>query len=187
MKITIEIDIPEDIALKSERLQELYAISFEDLNVKEFDEMDVLHQELTEFIASNQDVLMVALLNKKYVENTEVTEEHIQKLFDKMIEDYARTWLSNPTIDDERMAFRQEMCKQYKENLHFDVLQKYIRIVRDDTAAGFIVNTKSDKKYPLGTLLYAKSWHTPSRNHARGNIFEVEKAKIRWTGVPTLI
>jgi hypothetical protein len=78
------------------------------------------------------------------------------------------------------------MVENYCNNLKYTVGKKYIKIVNNGSAAGFIVNIESDKKFKRGDLLKAASWNAPARNFSRGNIFTDNIAdikSIKWTGV----
>ena len=58
--------------------------------------------------------------------------------------------------------------------------QKYIKIIRDNSVWGFIVNTDNDKVFKKGDILKFPGWNAPARN-ARGNIFD-DDYYINWTG-----
>jgi len=57
---------------------------------------------------------------------------------------------------------------------------KYIKIIKENSVWGFIVNTDNDKKFKRGDILKAAGWNAPARNAARGNIFE--NYSVAWTG-----
>ena len=57
---------------------------------------------------------------------------------------------------------------------------KYIKIIKENSVWGFIVNTDNDKKFKRGDILKAAGWNAPARNAARGNIFE--EYSVAWTG-----
>ena len=75
-------------------------------------------------------------------------------------------------------------CKQQMENFYNDIEvrpgQKYIKIIRDRSVWGFIVNTENDKKFKYGDILKAAGWNAPARNQARGNLFT--GYDVFWTG-----
>ena len=60
-------------------------------------------------------------------------------------------------------------------------LMKYIKIISNRSAWGFIVNTDDDKLFKKGDLLKCAGYAAPARNKARGNVLEGGFA-IRWTG-----
>jgi len=62
---------------------------------------------------------------------------------------------------------------------------KYIKIIKDGSVWGFIVNTDKDKKFKYGDILMAAGYNAPARNKARGNIFE--KYSVAWTGPHYLV
>ena len=59
--------------------------------------------------------------------------------------------------------------------------QKYIKIIRENSVWGFIVNTDNDKVFKKGDILKAAGWNAPARNAARGNILD-DDYYINWTG-----
>ena len=62
---------------------------------------------------------------------------------------------------------------------------KYIKIIKENSVWGFIVNTDNDKKFKKGDILKAAGWNAPARNAARGNVFE--NYSVAWTGPHYLI
>jgi len=62
---------------------------------------------------------------------------------------------------------------------------KYIKIIKENSVWGFIVNTDNDKKFKRGDILKAAGWNAPARNAARGNIFE--NYSVAWTGPHYLV
>ena len=59
--------------------------------------------------------------------------------------------------------------------------QKYIKIIRENSVWGFIVNTDNDKVFKKGDILKAAGWNAPARNAARGHILD-DDYYINWTG-----
>ena len=62
---------------------------------------------------------------------------------------------------------------------------KYIKIIKDGSVWGFIVNTDKDKKFKYGDILMAAGYNAPARNKARSNIFE--EYSVAWTGPHYLV
>lgn len=59
---------------------------------------------------------------------------------------------------------------------------KYAKIVANNSVWGFVVITDTDKKFPKWSILKAAGWNAPARNFARGNLLELNKMTVRWTG-----
>ena len=106
----------------------------------------------------------------------------ITNLANSMTADYA-LW-QNRLIQQPSQEIKDNMLESYENTLEFQEGRKYIRVVTDRSCAGFIVNTDDDPKFKRGDLLKSASWKTPSRNFARGNIFNNDDVlKVRWTGI----
>ena len=106
----------------------------------------------------------------------------ITNLANSMTADYA-LW-QNRLIDQPSQAIKDEMLERYENTLDFQEGRKYIRVVTDRSCSGFIVNTDNDPKFKRGDLLKAASWKSPTRNFARGNIFNNDDVlQVRWTGI----
>ena len=75
-------------------------------------------------------------------------------------------------------------CKESTDKMDESIVvkygQKYIKIIKENSVWGFIVNTDDDKKFKKGDILKAAGWNAPARNAARGNVFE--NYSIDWTG-----
>lgn len=100
--------------------------------------------------------------------------EAIANLIEAIKFDYAnRSWGSSDEI-------KNRMIEEFNKGLSFVEGSKYIKIVKDGSAWGFVVNTKEDKKFKYGDILKAAGWAAPARNQARGNVFE--DYQINWTG-----
>ena len=59
---------------------------------------------------------------------------------------------------------------------------KYIKLIRDRSVWGFVVNTESDSKFKRGDILMAAGWAAPARNKARGNVLDGDLSWVQWTG-----
>lgn len=73
------------------------------------------------------------------------------------------------------------MISEFNEKIGYSVGKKYIKITKEGSVWGFVVNTEKDKKFRKGDILKAASWSTPARNAARGNILD-GGYNINWTG-----
>ena len=74
-----------------------------------------------------------------------------------------------------------QSADKFGSQLQYVVNKKYIKITRQGSTWGFVVNTHDDKKFKRGDILKAQGWNTPARNHARGNVFEGNYV-VEWTG-----
>ena len=97
--------------------------------------------------------------------------------------DYQRFWLSSNSVAEQGTLspFAQEQIDGFMESLEFRGGSKYIKVIRENSVWGFIVNTESDSKFKYGDILKAAGWAAPARNKARGNIFE-DLSWVQWTG-----
>ena len=69
---------------------------------------------------------------------------------------------------------------RFNSSLEYKEGKKYIKIISDRSAWGFVVATDSHNKFKRGDILKAASWSAPAMNSARGNVFE--DYIIQWTG-----
>ena len=99
--------------------------------------------------------------------STEMKEE-LEVLKQVCIEDYCS------------YNFHESMKENYANNWTYSAGKKYIKIVKDSSVWGFIVNVETDPKFKYGDILKPASFSTPARNAARGNIFG--DYKVQWTG-----
>ena len=104
--------------------------------------------------------------------NTTMTEE-MNVLIEAIKADFAQ-W-------GEVTEIRAKLIEKFNENISYTVGKKYIKVVKESSVWGFIVNTENDKKFKKGDILKAASWEAPARNKPRGNIIE-GGYKIQWTG-----
>lgn len=104
-------------------------------------------------------------------------QEQIEFLLDKIALDYERENKDN--LDNEWVKTYLQRMRD-REILTYSEGKKYIKIIREGSVWGFIVNSHDDKKFKYGDILKAKNWQTPERNQSRGNVFE--EYSIKWTG-----
>jgi hypothetical protein len=105
----------------------------------------------------------------------------LEGLLTKIHEDYISFNSGLSSRAPEREPQRQKMNAEFREGLKYKIGSKYIRIISGNSVWGFVVNTTNDKQFRYGDILKAASWATPSRNKARGNVFE-PPLRVSWTG-----
>lgn len=104
--------------------------------------------------------------------------EAIARLIEAIVADYA-TW-TNKSFKDGDTERGKERTAKFADSISVNIGNKYIKIVKDGSVWGFVVNTENDKKFKYGDILKAATWATPARNAPRGNVFG--EYEIRWTG-----
>ena len=116
-----------------------------------------------------------SLMNMEKDMNEEM-EVALDNLIDRIVEDYSRY-----TKD-----FNHSRLDQFHAGLTISEGQKYIKIIKGDTADdqtsvwGFVVK-EDTPKFKRGDILKPASWASPATNKARGNILS-DDYKIMWTG-----
>ena len=115
----------------------------------------------------------------------EALVDHLDELLEAIRGDY-KSWsdLSNRYDGDteSRRAIRDDMIAEFNSNLHYNAGKKYIKIWCKNTIWGFVVACTNDKKFQFGDLLKPAGWKTPARNFRRGNVFDLDAKRIRWSG-----
>jgi hypothetical protein len=109
-----------------------------------------------------------------------IMNEAIQNLKDRMIDDY-NDW-TNRVAKGELSEHNLEMMRQYEEEIEFVEGRKYIKVLQNRSAWGFIVATDDDKLFKKGDILMAAGYNKPARNKARGNVFDLDNTRVQWTG-----
>jgi hypothetical protein len=84
--------------------------------------------------------------------------------------------------DGEFTDTNKRMMAEYADGIEVVGGRKYIKVIQNHSAWGFIVATDDDKKFAKGDILMAAGWAKPARNKARGNIFDLENTRVQWTG-----
>ncbi len=110
-------------------------------------------------------------------------EIEITELLEKIKEDYLNFKLASGYAHTE---ISKKMIVEFNDGLKVLTGKKYIKIEKENSVWGFIVNTETDKKFRKGDILMAASFKAPARNHARGNIIDGDY-QINWTGPNYLI
>lgn len=106
----------------------------------------------------------------------------IDKLLVAIKQDYAN-WTgaaSEKAGKAGRSDYFQRTLDEWDDKVTVKYGNKYIKILRDGSVWGFIVNTDADKKFALGDILMAAGYNAPARNKPRGNVFG--DYSIKWTG-----
>ena len=107
--------------------------------------------------------------------------ENLDQLFNAIINDYEKS--SSTAISNNNSYVIERIAKMKSgEILYAEVGRKYIRIVSDGSAWGFVVNTHDDPKFKYGDILLAAGWKAPAKNHARGNVIDCEFNTVSWAG-----
>lgn len=101
-------------------------------------------------------------------------KEQINKLIEVIKADYAKFMNKDTEV-------QKQMREDFNNSIKVLYGSKYIKIVKDGSVWGFIVNTDSDKKFRKGDILKPAGYKTPARNAARGNILDGGYS-ISWTG-----
>lgn len=111
---------------------------------------------------------------------SDMMNKAITNLMTAIFNDYATSMKCRSDDTEDRKAIRERMVNEFRESLSFSEGKKYIRIIKDNSVWGFVVNINDDKKFRYGDILKAAGWSTPARNVPRGNVFE--EYSIAWTG-----
>jgi hypothetical protein len=104
----------------------------------------------------------------------------VARLIEAINADYVRSYGDLSNLPEDRREHRMKSLEKFKNSLSVNVGKKYIKIVKDNSVWGFVVNTSDDRLFKYGDILKAASWAAPARNGARGNVFEDYDAN--WTG-----
>ena len=73
----------------------------------------------------------------------------------------------------------KQMIEEFENGFEITEGKKYIKILSNRSAWGFVVKN-DDGKFKAGDILKAAGWNAPARNAARGNVFD--GYQIQWTG-----
>lgn len=130
--------------------------------------------------------MRLAIHNNDEVPNmtTQTTDMNVAvgQLIQAIKDDYA-TWMK--LSGSSNTAVKEEMIEEFNEQISYTVGKKYIKVTKGGSVWGFIVNVDDDTKFKKGDLLMAKTYSSPARNKARGNILD-GGYKINWTGTKYL-
>lgn len=101
-------------------------------------------------------------------------KDQIDKLIEVIKADYARFMNGGDEV-------QKQMREQFNNSIKVNYGSKYVKIIKDGSVWGFIVNTDDDKKFRKGDILKPAGFNAPARNSARGNILDGGYS-ISWTG-----
>jgi hypothetical protein len=111
----------------------------------------------------------------------------LPKLFDKIAKDFEE-WNMNLFKNEGKLEWRMKTfpqeLKEYRNSFKYHIGRKYIRISCSKTGSydqSFCFVNISHPKFEFGDILKSEVT-TPALNFARGNIFDLDKSIIRWTG-----
>jgi len=107
-------------------------------------------------------------------------KEAVNNLVNRIIEDY-NNW-TNLCAKGELTEINLRMMAEFEEKVAVKEGRKYIKIIQNNAVWGFVVATNDDKKFNYGDILMAAGYNAPARNKARGNVFDLEKLQVLWTG-----
>ena len=69
------------------------------------------------------------------------------------------------------------------KSFHYAVGKKYVKVIHGMVTHSFIVNVVDDEQFKYGDILKAKSFDTPDRDAACGNVFVPDSYKnVSWVG-----
>jgi hypothetical protein len=102
--------------------------------------------------------------------------------FQEAIDKYLNAIISDYENYSEMTEIRKQMAEEFRENLRYEIGNKYIKILTKNFAHSFIVLKDTDK-FAVGDILMSKTYKAPATNFARGNIFS--GYNVRWTGACT--
>lgn len=108
----------------------------------------------------------------------EAMNNAVNELLANIKQDYIKFFTAG---GKEISSYGQQKIAAFEDETEVKVGSKYIKIIRDNSVWGFIVNTENDKKFKVGDILKAAGYNAPARNAARGNILE-GGYRIQWTG-----
>jgi hypothetical protein len=101
-----------------------------------------------------------------------------------ILDDYAK-FMTDVSSDDEiRNKVRNEMIENFK--VYLEKGSKYLKVMTGKQGGQQSVHSficlNDMGKFTKGDILKAASWKAPARNFARGNLFQGDFSKVRWTG-----
>lgn len=106
-------------------------------------------------------------------------EHALERLVQKINDNYVEWW--NKSHPDGLTDNVHQMIQEFQDNIEIRYGKKYIKIIKQGSVWGFIVNTHDDKKFKYGDILKAATFNAPAKNKPRGNIFD-EHYSVHWTG-----
>lgn len=107
--------------------------------------------------------------------------EALELLKNEIINDYERFQNAGRSWQ-ERNEIQASRLEEFINGIEIEEGRKYIKVISNRSAWGFIVKGDNDKKFRKGDILKAASWAAPARNAARGNVLDGDFSWVRWTG-----
>jgi hypothetical protein len=104
----------------------------------------------------------------------------LENLVEAINSDYIQSQGDLSSLPEKNRENRLKMIEKFKNSFSFKFGKKYVKIVKDGSVWGFVVNTSDDPSFRYGDILKAASWASPARNVPRGNVFE--NYLVQWTG-----
>ena len=104
----------------------------------------------------------------------------LEKLVDAINADYVAFQGDLSVLPERLRVNRERMIENFKKSFSVKVGKKYIKVIKDNSVWGFVVNTTDDPMFRYGDILKPASWAAPARNGARGNVFG--EYSVQWTG-----
>ena len=112
-----------------------------------------------------------------------IMNEAVMNLVERIKQDYINwTQRCADVRGGELTDTNKEMIARFVEEVEFEYGRKYIKVLQNKSAWGFIVAVDNDKKFKYGDILMAAGYNAPARNKARGNVFELDGLRVQWTG-----
>jgi len=108
-------------------------------------------------------------------------QKQIEQLLDAIKQDYVDWTDRAEKTRGESSKYFQETIANWDDNVEVKEGKKYVKIIRDGSVWGFVVNVDNDAKFRKGDILMAAGYNAPARNKSRGNILD-GNYRIQWTG-----
>ena len=102
-----------------------------------------------------------------------ISQIFIDRLMADACTDYIR-------MDYDSVTTVQASADDFLSSYSYTEGKKYIKILRNGSVWGFIVNVENDDKFTFGDILKPANHKAPARNKARGNVFT--GYQVEWTG-----
>lgn len=108
-----------------------------------------------------------------------ILEAAIENLVNSIKANY-ETYANRVTNSDEERHLAR--VKLFSDSVTYEAKQNYVKIMTGNSVWCFIVINPSDTKFKVGDVLKPKGWGSPTRNSARGNVFDNDYSS-NWSGI----